>query len=214
MATANKVVFHFKKRSIRDESGAVIGHTKKQPSVEAELIVPSAQEIAAALAADPESAVSKLIVASVQDTIVDAARGQFDDAIEAFGDDDSKEVNASMLDHEKLTLTYIASIPPTQRASTALTEEDYNNFFEDYKPVIMHATGKEAPRVDNHINLLKKPAKIRNNVEFLKVLIQHLDIYMAKSENLEETGAVAVRIRAKLDKWLTEASALTNADLL
>lgn len=200
MPIAKTFKFNFKSRAIKDESGKEIGRTKKQPSVEVDLPILSADEIIELLATGGKE--SELIVSAVSDIIYGAARQQFDEVIESFGDNQEKEVNASMLDYDKLTLSYVASIPASQRGTTALSEEDWVLFFEDYVAVMVAATGKEEARIKNHINIFKKPVKVKANKEVLNVLVDQLDIYLASSANLEDTGTCAARLRAKFAKWL------------
>lgn len=212
MPIAQTTKFNFKSRAIKDESGKEIGRTKKQPSVEVDLPILAADEIVTVLQGGGKEA--DLITAAVADIIVSAARSQFDDIIEAFGENSEQEVNASMLDFDKLTLTYVASIPPSQRGSTALTEEDWTAFFEDYLPVMVAATGKEEARIKNHINLFKKPQKAKANKEVLQVLVDQLDIYMASSANLDDTGVCAARIHDKFSKWIAEPEKAVDLSVL
>ena len=200
MPIAKTYRFNFKSRAIKDEAGKEIGRTKKQPSVEVDLPILSADEIVELLQAGGKEA--ELIVSAAADIIYGAARQQFDEVIESFGDNHEKEVNASMLDYDKLTLSYVASIPASQRGTTALSEEDWVLFFEDYVAVMVAATGKEEARIKNHINIFKKPVKVKANKEVLNVLVDQLDIYLASSANLEDTGTCAARLRAKFAKWM------------
>lgn len=213
MTAAIDYKFNFKSRKITDEQGNEIGRTKKQASVVASLPVPTAIEVQDLLAS-PESAVAKLILDATNRIIIDAARSQFDEIIDTFGDDQTKEVTAGMLDYSKLTLDFIASIPPSQRGGTALTEEDFKLFFEDYLAVMVQATGKEEKRIKTHIDLFSKPQKVKANKEVLAVLVDQLDIYLASSANLDDTGECAQRIRNKLDKWLNEPEKQISTDLL
>ena len=213
MPTTKTQKFNFKSRSIRDEAGNVIGKSKKQPSIEVALPLLTADEIAAYLGT-PETKEAMLIVDAVARLYIDNAREQFDEVIESFGDDQEKEVSAAHLDYAKLTLEYIASIPPTQRGAAALTEEDFAAFFEDYLAVMVAATGKEAVKITNHINLFKKPTKAKANKDVLALLIENLDIYMASSANMEENGLVANRIRDKFDRWMKADEPAMNLDLL
>lgn len=213
MPIAKSFKFNFKTRSIRDENGNVIGKSKKQPSVECEVPALSADEIIGYMQT-PDSKEAALIAEAVARIIIDAAREQFDEVIESFGEDDSKEVSASMLDYSKLNLAYIASIPPTQRASSALTDEDWEAFFVDYLAVMVAATGKTEDKIKNHINLFKKPTKAKANKEVLQVLVDQLDIYMASAANLEETGTCASRISEKFKRWISEPEKAVNLDLL
>lgn len=211
MPIAKSVKFNFKTRKIADESGKEIGRTKKQPSIECDLPVLAADEIVASLNAG--GPVALMIQEAVARIVYDAARTQFDDIIESFGDED-KEVSANMLDFDKLSLEYIASIPAASRGATAISEEEWEAFFTDYLAVMVAATGKDESRINNHIGLFKKPTKAKANKEVLAVLIDQLDIYMASSGNLEDTGACASRIRDKFCKWHAEPEKAPNLDLL
>ena len=213
MPQAQEFKFNFKSRKITDEAGKEIGRTKKQPSLVASLPVPTHEELIAQLTV-PESAIAKLVMSAVSAVIYGAAREQFDEIIDGFGDDDTQEVNASMLDYDKLDLEFLANLPPSQRGGSALSEEDWAAFFGDYLQVMVAATGKEAARINNHINLFKKPLKAKAHKDILAVLVDQLDIYMASSQNLEETGEAASRLRTKFAKWHAEPEKVVDLSIL
>ena len=212
MPVAQSYRFNFKSRRITDEAGNEIGRTKKQPSLTVDLPVPSTDEVIAMLQAGGAEAV--LLMTQIGDTIYQAARGQFDEVIEQFGDDDSKEVTADMLNYDQLSITYLANLPPSSRGVQAISDEEWQAFFEDYLAVMVAATGKTEDRIKNHINLFKRPQKAKANKEVLKVLVDQLDIYLASSGNLEDTGTCAVRIRDRFNKWISEPEKAANLDLL
>ena len=214
MAIAKQFKFNFKSRKITDEAGNEIGRTKKQDAVICDLPVPSDQDIVEILTNNGEGAEASMIRNAVADIIYNQAREQFDEIIDAFGDDDSKVVSAAMLDYDKLTLAYIASIPPARRGASSISEEDWTAFFEDYLQTMVAATGKTAERIKNHINLFKKPNKAKANKEVLRVLVDQLDIYMSNSANLDDTGVCAGRISAKFQKWIDEPEKAAALDLL
>ena len=212
MPVAQTYKFNFKSRRITDESGNEIGRTKKQPSITVDLPVPSTDEVISMLQAGGAEAV--LLMTQIGDTIYQAARGQFDEIIEQFGDDDSKEVTADMLNYDQLSISYLANLPPSSRGVQAISDEEWQAFFEDYLAVMVAATGKTEDRIKNHINLFKKPQKAKANKEVLKVLVDQLDIYLASSGNLEDTGTCAVRTRDRFNKWISEPEKAANLDLL
>ncbi len=212
MPVAQTYKFNFKSRRITDENGNEIGRTKKQPSLTVDLPVPSTDEVISMLQAGGAEAV--LLMTQIGDTIYQAARGQFDEVIEQFGDDDSKEVTADMLNYDQLSISYLANLPPSSRGVQAISDEEWQAFFEDYLAVMVAATGKTEDRIKNHINLFKKPQKAKANKEVLKVLVDQLDIYLASSGNLEDTGTCAVRIRDRFNKWISEPEKAANLDLL
>ena len=212
MPVAQSYRFNFKSRRITDEAGNEIGRTKKQPSLTVDLPVPSTDEVIAMLQSGGAEAV--LLMTQIGDTIYQAARGQFDEVIEQFGDDDSKEVTADMLNYDQLSISYLANLPPSSRGVQAVSDEEWQAFFEDYLAVMVAATGKTEDRIKNHINLFKRPQKAKANKEVLKVLVDQLDIYLASSGNLEDTGTCAVRIRDRFNKWISEPEKAANLDLL
>lgn len=212
MPVAQTYKFNFKSRRITDENGNEIGRTKKQPSLTVDLPVPSTDEVIAMLHSGGAAAV--LLMTQIGDTIYQAARGQFDEVIEQFGDDDSKEVTADMLNYDQLSISYLANLPPSSRGVQAVSDEEWQAFFEDYLAVMVAATGKTEDRIKNHINLFKKPQKAKANKEVLKVLVDQLDIYLASSGNLEDTCTCAVRIRDRFNKWIAEPEKAANLDLL
>ena len=214
MADSKPVKFNFKTRNITDDAGNVIGKGKKQPSVEVALPILAAEDVIAYMSDDSKTKEQALILDAVAGIIIGQAREQFNDIIESFGDDMEKEVSASMLDFSKLNLEYIASIPPAQRGATAISDEEWATFFEDYLPVMVAATGKEDKKIKNHIEFFKKPQKVRTNKPVLHALIEQLDIYMASSNALEDTAAAAGRIRDKFQRWYDEPEKAITLDLL
>ena len=212
MPVAQTYKFNFKSRRITDENGNEIGRTKKQPSLTVDLPVPSTDEVIAMLQSGGAEAV--LLMTQIGDTIYQAARGQFDEVIEQFGDDDSKEVTADMLNYDQLSISYLANLPPSSRGVQAVSDEEWQAFFEDYLGVMVAATGKAEDRIKNHINLFKRPQKAKANKEVLQVLVDQLDIYLASSGNLDDTGTCAVRIRDKFSKWISEPEKAVDLDLL
>lgn len=212
MPVAQTYKFNFKSRRITDEAGNEIGRTKKQPSLTVDLPVPTTDEVIAMLQSGGAEAV--LLMMQISDIIYQAARGQFDEVIEQFGDDDSKAVTADMLNYDQLSISYLANLPPSSRGVQAISDEEWQAFFEDYLAVMVAATGKTEDRIKNHINLFKKPQKAKANKEVLKVLVDQLDIYLASSGNLEDTGTCAVRIRDRFNKWISEPEKAANLDLL
>lgn len=216
MTKAIDVKFNFKARKITDNAGNEVGKTKKQPALVASLPVPTDEEIVSVLsvADDVDAEGKKLATAgnklrdmyrdAVYQIVRDQAKNQLDEAIDAFGDDTEKTITVDALDFDKLSVEYIANLPPAQRGARGITDEEYEAFFKDYVAVMVAATGKEEKRVMNHVELFKKPIRIKQNKEALNVLVENLDIYLTSSANLEDTGEVAMRIRSKFNKWATE----------
>jgi hypothetical protein len=219
--------FNFKARKITNEEGKEIGKTKKQAPVTVSLPMPSPEELIATLSVADEEVkndagevigykvdkVKALLMDAVEGIIRDQARSQFDDIIEGFGNDQEKSVTADMLDMDKLTLEYIANLPPSQRGARAIPEEDWNTFYEDYMQTMVAATGKPEGKIKNQVDIFKRPTRAKSNKEVLALLVTQLDLYMANSANIEETGECAGRLRNKFDKWTKEEDKV-NVDAL
>lgn len=203
--------FNFKSRAIVDTEGNVVGRTKKPESLICAVPVPSPEEIAQLVVKG--DAVAKLITSAVATAIIEQARGQFNDTLESFGDDDTRVLTADVLDFSKLTLEYIASIPPTQRGAAAITDDEWKFFFTDYVAVMMAATGKDATVLGRGVDLFKKPQKTKGNKPVLTKLIEMLDIYMANTTALEDTAPAASRLRNKFQSW-NDAEEVVTGDML
>ena len=210
---AQEMKFNFKARNIYDETGKAVSKSKKQPSLVIALPVPMHETVASFLA-DVSSKESGLIMAAVSDLIYTAARNQFDEIIDGFEGDDSRTVAASMLDMSKLDLTYIANLPPTSRASSVPGEDEFKSFFTDYMATMPAITGKPLASIDKHIKLFTKPTSIKANKPVLELLVGQLDLYMANTQAIEDTGATASYIRNKLDKWFVEPEKAVDLSLL
>lgn len=205
MTQAVETKFNFKQRRIT-EDGVEVGRTRKQPSLVVELPVPTAEELAEILQSQDE-ALSKqrtLVVEAVADLIRSQAKAQLDDVIDSFGADETRTVAVSDIDFDKLSLEYIANLEPAQRGARAISNEDWEAFYQDYMQVMVATTGKPEPRIRNHIELFKKPQKAKQNKDALKVLVEQLDIYMASSASLDDTGEAASRLRSKMSRWLND----------
>jgi len=211
MPIATPFKFNFKSRSIRDEAGNEIGRTKKQPSLTVDLPIPSATELQQLLAKSGKEA--ELILGTVADCVYQAARNQFDDVIETLGDSD-QELTVGNLDFSRLDFSYLANMPPAARGATAITDAEWQQFFDDYMAVMTVATGKETKRINNHIIHYKKPQRAKSNKALMQLLIDQLDIYMVSTNNLDDTGPCAIRLRNRFDRWLKEPEEEVDMSLL
>lgn len=204
MTQSIETKFNFKSRKITDENNNEIGKTKKQPPLTVSLPVPTPEEVVSILQGAREDKRFNLIMEGVYALVRDQAKNQLDDVIDSFANDDTKTVSPEHLDYDKLTLEYIANLPPAQRGVRAIPEDDWKFFFEDYIQVMVQATGKDVTKIKNHVEIFKKPTRARQNKDALAVLVEQLNIYMASAANIEETGECASRIQSRFQKWAEE----------
>lgn len=206
--------FTFKQRTIKDDDGKEIGKAKKQPAVTVPLLFYTPLAIATILQSEDPAFKKQqdLIMEAVNGQVRAQAKSQFDAVIEGF-EDENKTIAPTDLDHDKLTLEYIASIEPKARGVAAISDEEWQAMFQDYLVVMVRATGKPEAKIKNHIELFKKPTKIRQNTEVITVLVDQLNIYCASSGAIEETGECAMRLKNRFEGWL-KAEAPIDVDAL
>jgi len=213
MSYVNKAFkFNFKKRTIKDENGAVIGEIAKKPSIEVEIPVLSAEGIASILTSGP-SKEAEVILDAVNFMFYQAARQQFDDVIENLANPDD-EVKATDLNFDRLQLSYLANLPPATRGGSSISEDEWNFFFQDYLAVMVAATGKEERRIANQIEHFKKPNRCKANQAVLEVLVDQLSIYVSKSANIEDTAQAAERLLGKFQGWIDQLAVANDPDAL
>jgi hypothetical protein len=209
--TTKSFKFNFKKRTVKDENGQVIGEVAKKPTIEVALPVLSAQGVIDVLAAGGKEA--EVILEAVNFIFYQAARQQFDDVIENLANPDD-EVKSSDLNFDKLQLSYLANLPPATRGGAAISEDEWNYFFQDYMAVMVAATGKEERRIANQIEHFKKPNRCKANQAVLEVLVDQLSIYITKSANIEDTAQAAERLMGKFQGWIDALATANDPDAL
>jgi len=189
--------FHFRTEKVRNEAGEVIGEGRKLPEFKAILPVPSDEDLINFIAAGGKE--SKFLREVVEDAIKQAARGQINEWRE---NNPEGTPTMDVLDQNKLTFTYIANLEPKDRAAPEYPEEQWNTFFEDYKNTLV-ASGKEPQRVAKHIVLFKSQFRTcKFDKPALTVLRDNLNLYAAKTENMEDNADIYQVLINKVNKYL------------
>lgn len=195
--------FTFKQRTIKDADGNELGKAKKQPALTASIVLPTPKLVIELLQSqDPADArKQELLMDAINGIIKAQAKSQLDEVIDSFGLDEERKIAATDIDYDKLSLDYIASIEPKARGVAAIPEEDWNAFYQDYLVTMIKATGKAESKIKNHLEIFKKPTKIRQNLEAVNVMIDQLNIYVVSSSSIEDTGECASRLKTKFEGW-------------
>lgn len=213
-----KKKFNFKQRSVKDESGKEVEKLPKQPSVEATIPVPTAEAVIEVLAqpsvlteVQADGTVKEvlnlqkqLILDYINQIIFDQAKSQLDAAIDSFGSDKTKQVSVANLDYDKLSLAYIASIPPARRGAVAISDEEWKEFFADYGTTMQQAAGKTKVQIENHVKILEAPRKYRAKKELLGVMLEQVNLYATLSPNLEDFTTPFQKLVDTLKRFIEE----------
>lgn len=216
--TGVKKKFNFKQRTVKDESGKEVEKLPKQPSVEAMIPVPTAAAIIAIMQqpdtltviggdGQPKEVANtqkQLVLDYVNQIIFDQAKSQLDAVIDSFGSDKTKQVSVSDLDYDKLSLEYIASIPPARRGAVAISDEDWKDFFTDYANVMTQGAGKTKNQIENHIKILEKVRNFRAKKDLLSVMRDQLNLYAQLAANLEDFTAQYQRLQDQIGRFIEE----------
>lgn len=210
--------FNFKQRSLRDDAGKEIEKLPKQPSVEAPIPVPTSDALILILSQpdkltiteegkEPKevpNALKQMVLDAVNTIVFDQAKSHLDAAIDGFGGDKTKTVNASFIDYDKLSLEYIASIPPARRGATPITDEEWNDMFTDYQNVMLQVTQKSKEVLAKHVDIFKNLRKYRTRKDILGVMMDQLAVYGSSTKSLEEFSAPYERLTDQVEKFLKE----------
>ena len=201
----------------------------KQPSLEVALPIP-APHILAAILQEPEvlqvpnaegvvnadgslftekpNKRRALILDAILALVKDAAKGQFEEAIESFGSDATKRLTPGHLDYDKLTLDYIASIEPEARGGVAISDDEWKEFGVDYINVMLAVTGKEKPKLVNAVDVYMKPTKVRTRKDLLPTFLEQLALYIGSTEKAEEFAPQVAYLKKKFEAFLKEEDKL------
>jgi hypothetical protein len=175
----------------------------KRPSLELVLPVPTPYGIHRALQDDK---CRDWLVNVVADQIRDAAIWQI-------APDEGTAVNSQeALDYNKLTIEYLANLPPSERG-VGIRKEKWELWEADYKAVMPAVTGKNEKQIQTALDLfLKRLQPCRGNKKVLAALKEQLSLWIANSQNAEEFGDIALYLDGKLDAFMSadEEALLAN----
>lgn len=167
------VVFNFKKTTDK-ETGI---ETVRKP-VELALPFPSVQGIVNILERGGKEL--ELLQEAIESVITTAARDHLND-------EGGTELNAANFPVEKLSWSYLASLPKSQRRGGGIPKETWEAFAKDYVTIMPEATGKTVDQVTNAAKiLLNKLNQVKTNEPVLQLMIEQLAIYAEASPNAQE----------------------------
>lgn len=185
--------YHFKK----DKLGV------KRPTVELAIPVPTVDAIPAMLS-DPKQ--TAFLLSLLEDAVYQQGREQV-------GDEKAPVNKQEELDLSKLTIEYIASIPPSERRGGGISKESWEEFAADYIAVMPGITGKNAEQLGNAAKLfVARLQPVKTNKKVLKFLQEQLDLWFASTQNAEDFADVYEFLSEKVKTFLSadEAALLAN----
>lgn len=191
--------FFFRTDKVRDDEGKVIGTGRKHPDVKAVLPIPTYAELIESL--QEGGKVAELILDAVTAEIDRAARAQINEWRETNGLD--KDFTATAFDLAKLDIAIIAATPKGERGGAAISDDDWTAFLEDYKHVMVHVVGYEEKKVNLAIMHFKvQLRRIKNDKAAVQKLLDLLNVWATKTENLEDYTACYEDLTKRAAKYL------------
>lgn len=189
----SKYTYHFKK----DKLGV------KRESVELLIPEPTEDAVVGMLGDEKQKG---LLLALLRDVVIQAGRDQVSD--------ETKPVNKQEeLDFSKMTLEYIASIPPSERKGGGISKDVWEAFAADYITVMQGVTGKTAEQVGNAAKLMvARLQPIKTNKPVLKFVEAQLGLWFTNTTEAEEFAEVYEFLNEKVKTFLAmdEATLLAN----
>lgn len=185
--------FHFKK----DDLGV------KRPTVELALPVPTEDGIQLMLKDDKQK---NFLLEVLAEVVKDYARLQV-------GDENNPVNKQEELDISKLTMEYIANIPPAERRGGGISKETWAEFFKDYLDVMPSVTGKKKEQVENAAKLfVARLQPVKTQKKILSFLKDQLSLWFTNTQAAEEYSEVYEFLAGKIEDLLKrdEAELLAN----
>lgn len=199
--TENKEAsYHFKKEKIKDEKGQKIGEGKKHPTIKAVIPVPNAEGLLNIVAAGGKE------LELLQDLVTEAVTERGRQLINAWREaNPDKEVPQSVIDASQLSWSVIANLPKAERRGLGISDEDWEEFFTEYRNVMPLATGKDLDRIERHVAIYKKKfSTVRNDKKALGVLRDNLNLFASSTPSMEDVENVYEYLSKRVDTLLAE----------
>lgn len=191
---ATKISFSFKTTTDPDTKEK----NEKRPTIELMLPFVTFEGLIEALSSDDKKQ-QEFILNVVNDEITRAARQQVSPT-----EDLVKPVNSQdELDLDKLSIKYLANMPPSERRGGGIAKEVWEAFGKDYIGVMTSVGNKTLEQAQNAaILLVRKLNTVKTRKPVLEYLDKHLDFYTAHTENLEDYKEVVEFLKGKAEVYL------------
>lgn len=196
MFTEREYKFSFKKQKVKDE----LGQEVKRPPITVTVKVPTFDGLIHYLGTSEK----------VQNFMLDLAEEAIKDQVRAQLSDEEKPVmKPEELDHSKLFLDYIASIPKAERTGGGISKDTWEDFEKDYVAVMGpirqsdEKAAKAAKLFTNRFNA------VRTDKPVLKFLREQLGTWAANTQNLEDFQDVFTYLDNRVAELLNRDSAAT-----
>jgi len=187
--------FSFKKQVLKDADGNPIkdelGVEKKRPPVVLNVKVPTFEGLLTEIS-DPN--VANFVLDLVEEAIKDQVRQQL-------SDEENPVNRQEELDEKKLTLSYIANIPRSERTGSALSKEVFEDFGKDYIEVMQQFRAVE--KVTHAAKLfMGKLNSVKTDKRILKLLREQLATWAENTKQLEDLQEVYVFLDNRISTFL------------
>jgi len=198
LVTLNETKFNFRSTKVasdqKDADGKVIEVDWKRPTFKQGLPLLTVQGILAALASNEQKTID-LIIESVNEPIINRARGIINDAVDVNPAVDLNDSEQFQIDLNKLSFAAIANLPKSERGA-GIAKEVWGAFVADYIAVMQTPKAvalfpdKKARSVDvlgkHGILLGGKFNQVKSRKDVVGQMLGFLDIWLQATDNGEE----------------------------
>lgn len=132
------------------------------------------------------------------DAVADTVRGH---ALDLVNNDEN--ITSENFPSDKITWQYIANLDRTDRRSSSIPEETWEEWAKHYMEIMPALTAKTEEQTGNAVKVfLKKFAPAKTNKNVLKRLKEQLAIYTAHTTRGEEFSEILELLDRKVDNYL------------
>jgi hypothetical protein len=190
-------------RTPKNKLNALGEPEEKRAPVVLTLPIPTWNGFVDAVSKGPDAEkIQSYVLSLIEDAVIEAARSQVSPAE---GDTEATPVNSQdQLDLSKLTLTYLANEPKTDRRGRGIDKETWEAFEADYVTIMPDITGRTPEQVKVAAGLFsKKLVAVKTNKPVLKMLEKRLEEWYANTPNGSDFQDVYTFLTGKLNAFLT-----------
>lgn len=192
--TIAKKKFNFRPEKDKDGNDIILpdGTKKKRQAVELEFNIPTVDGIKAALKDEKQSA---LIIGAVSELIFDAVRAQLADNVNI--------TEQSELDVNKISLAYLANLPPSERGGNKIDKDTWEGFYTDFVDTMSIKVGLDKAKISAAGKVLAaKVTAARGKKKVLQVLENYLNQWFVASTESSNYTDVYEFLGNRIKNWL------------
>jgi hypothetical protein len=192
--------FTFKKQKVTNEEGVEV----KRPPVVLLVPIPTWEGLVDAMSSDAK--VAAFVLDLCEEAIKDQVREQL-------GDNERPVNSQAELDTTKLSLSYIANLPKSERTGGGISKDTWVEWEKDYVEVMKELRGEEKAARAGKL-FVGRFSQVKTDKQALKFLREQLQIWAERTTNAEDFVEVYSYLDNRANDLLTKDNVSQLANLM